>query len=73
MPKTITVRVDESTYHRIKKAADAERRTISNFIEYATLAYVDNSNFVADEEMQKVHSPCPIRENSTNWPGCQKN
>jgi uncharacterized protein (DUF1778 family) len=54
MPKTITVRVDESTYHKIKKAADAERRTISNFIEYATLAYVDNSNFVADEEMQEI-------------------
>jgi hypothetical protein len=34
--------------------ADAERRTISNFIEYATLAYVDNSNFAADEEMQEI-------------------
>ncbi|MEK6705006.1 MAG: CopG family transcriptional regulator [Bdellovibrionota bacterium] len=54
MPKTITIRVDDTTYHRIKTAADSERRTISNFIEYATLAYVENSSFVTDEEMNSI-------------------
>jgi uncharacterized protein (DUF1778 family) len=54
MAKTITVRVDDSTYHKIKTAADSERRTISNFIEYATLAYVENSCFVTDEEMEDI-------------------
>ncbi|OGO24511.1 MAG: CopG family transcriptional regulator [Chloroflexi bacterium RBG_16_51_9] len=54
MPKTITVRVDDTTYKRIKNAADSERRTISNFIEYATLAYVENSSFVTDEEMKGI-------------------
>ena len=54
MAKTITVRVDESIYNKIKTVADAERRTISNFIEYATLAYVENSCFVADEEMADI-------------------
>ena len=54
MAKTITVRVDDSTYHKIKTAADSERRTISNFIEYATLAYVENSCFVTDEEMEEI-------------------
>jgi len=54
MPKTITVRVDDTTYKRIKYAADSERRTISNFIEYATLAYVENSSFVTDEEMKGI-------------------
>ncbi len=54
MPKTITVRVDDTTYKRIKSAADSERRTISNFIEYATLAYVENSSFVTDEEMKGI-------------------
>ena len=54
MAKTITVRVDETTYNKIKNAADSERRTISNFIEYATLAYVENSCFVADEEMKDI-------------------
>jgi hypothetical protein len=54
MAKTITVRVDESTYNKIKTVADSERRTISNFIEYATLAYVENSCFIADEEMKDI-------------------
>ena len=54
MAKTITVRVDNTAYKKIKDAADSERRTISNFIEYATLAYVENSNFVTDEEMKGI-------------------
>jgi hypothetical protein len=54
MAKTITVRVDDYTYNKIKTAADSERRTISNFIEYATLFYVENSCFVADEEMKAI-------------------
>jgi predicted transcriptional regulator len=54
MAKTLTVRVDDATYNKIKDAADSERRTISNFIEYATLAYVENSCFVTDEEMKDI-------------------
>jgi len=54
MAKTITVRVDDSIYNKIKTAADSERRTISNFIEYATLSYIENSCFIADEEMKDI-------------------
>jgi predicted transcriptional regulator len=54
MAKTITVRVDDEIYSKIKNAADSERRTISNFIEYATLSYVENGCFVADEEMKII-------------------
>ena len=54
MSKTITLRIDESTYKRIKTAAESERRTISNFIEYASLSYIDNSTFVDDEEMNNI-------------------
>jgi predicted transcriptional regulator len=54
MAKTITVRLDDTTYRKIKGAADSERRTISNFIEYATLAYVESSGFVTDEEMNGI-------------------
>jgi uncharacterized protein (DUF1778 family) len=54
MAKTITVRIDESTYKRIKSAADSERRTISNFMEYATLSYVENSTFVDNDEMKGI-------------------
>ena len=54
MAKTVTVRIDESTYKRIKAAADSERRTISNFMEYATLSYVENSTFVDNDEMKGI-------------------
>ncbi len=54
MAKTIIMRVDDATYDKIKNAADSERRTISNFIEVATLAYVESLCFVADEEMEEI-------------------
>jgi predicted transcriptional regulator len=54
MTKTVTVRIDDSTYKRIKSAAESERRTISNFMEYATLSYVENSTFVDNDEMKGI-------------------
>ena len=63
MAKTITVRIDDSTYNKIKNAAESERRTISNFIEYATLSYVENSCFVADEEMKDILEDKDLMDN----------
>ena len=54
MAKTVTVRIDDAAYRRIKSAAEAERRTISNFMEYATLNYVENSSFVDRDEMKSI-------------------
>jgi predicted transcriptional regulator len=54
MAKTVTVRLDDSTYKKIKSAAESERRTISNFMEYATLSYVENSTFVDNDEMKGI-------------------
>lgn len=54
MAKTVTVRIDDATYKRIKSAAEAERRTISNFMEYATMSYRESSTFVDNEEMRGI-------------------
>ena len=54
MAKTITLRLDDNVYNTLKRAADGDRRTISNFIEYATINYVFNNNFVDDEEMNEI-------------------
>jgi uncharacterized protein (DUF1778 family) len=56
MGKTISVRVDDSTYRKLKAAAESERRTISNFIENASLSYINSSTFVDDEEMKNILS-----------------
>ena len=52
--KTITVRVDDNVYNILKKAADGERRTISNFIENASLSYLTNGIYVSDYEMADI-------------------
>ena len=54
MAKTITLRVDDSTYDVLKRAADGDRRSISNFIEYAAVNYILNNNIVDDTEMNEI-------------------
>jgi len=54
MAKTVTIRVDDEIYKIFKKAADGQRRTISNYIEYATLNYTINESVVDDEEMNEI-------------------
>jgi len=54
MPKTITLRIDEDVYGLFKTAASAEKRTISNFIEYAALNYLTEESYVSDEEMKDI-------------------
>ena len=54
MAKTITLRVDDNIYNTVKRAADGDRRTISNFIEYATINYIFNNNIVNDNEMKEI-------------------
>jgi uncharacterized protein (DUF1778 family) len=54
MAKTITLRLDEKTYDLIRRAAAGERRSISNFIEYATVTYLSGEAFVSDAEMDEI-------------------
>ena len=56
MSKTITVRIDDNVYEIFKKAADGQKRTISNYLEYATLNYTVNETVVDDTEMQEILS-----------------
>lgn len=54
MAKTITVRIDDSTYNIFKLAAAGQKRTISNYLEYATLNYTMNEILVDDMEMNEI-------------------
>lgn len=56
MPKTVTVRLEDHVFKLLKSAANGERRTISNFLEFATLSYLTNEIFVSDEEMDEILS-----------------
>lgn len=63
MAKTITIRIDDETYEKIKSAAESEKRTISNFMEYATLSYMESSSFVSEEEMQQLAQDSQLLSN----------
>ena len=52
--KTITMRIDDNVYEILKKAADGERRTISNFLENASLQYLSSELYVSDSEMNSI-------------------
>ena len=54
MGKTVTLRINDNIYNTLKRAADGDRRTISNFIEYATLNYIFTNNIVDDDEMNEI-------------------
>jgi uncharacterized protein (DUF1778 family) len=56
MSKNITLKVSDTDYELLKKAADGEKRSLQNFIEYAALAYVTESFSVSDEEMNEIVS-----------------
>ena len=54
MTKTVTLRIDEEIYNILKSAASGEKRTISNFIEYAALSYLSSNSYVSDNEMDEI-------------------
>jgi len=56
MAKTVTIRIDDEIYELLKKAAKSERRSISNFIEYATLSYLTSEMYVFDEEIEDINN-----------------
>ncbi|MCX7735352.1 MAG: CopG family transcriptional regulator [Candidatus Kapabacteria bacterium] len=59
MSKVLTIRVDEESYKILKLAAEAERRTISNYLEYAALNYTLNEMFISDDEMDEIKDLFP--------------
>ena len=54
MSKTITLRMDDSAYEIFKKAANGQKRSISNDIEYAAINYLYNNSTVTDDEMEEI-------------------
>lgn len=54
MAKTVTIRLEDPIFNIFKLAADGEKRSISNFIAWATLGYLVNEFFVSDEEMAEI-------------------
>lgn len=54
MSKTLTIRIDDETYHSFAKRAKTENRSLANFIETAVKEYIRESDFVDDSEMAEI-------------------
>ena len=54
MSKVLTLRVDDYTYEILKRAAEGEKRTISNYLEFAAINYTLNDLFVSDDEIEEI-------------------
>ena len=56
MSKVVTIRLGEEEYNRIKAAAQADNRTISNFMETATIRFLEQTEFVDEREMAEIRA-----------------
>jgi uncharacterized protein (DUF1778 family) len=54
--KTLTVRVDEATYRLIAEAAQADNRSISNFVETAARQKAAAEILVPESEMVEIRA-----------------
>lgn len=54
MPKTVTLRLDDVSYDIIKNHAIADNRPLSNYIETATLRFIEEVDYVDDYEMENI-------------------
>ena len=54
MPKTITLRINDDLYKKFKEHAKNENRSLSNFIETATMKYIEETDLVDDFEMIEI-------------------
>ena len=54
MAKTLTIRVDDETYHALVSRAKAENRSVANFIENAVKSHIQEHDFVDDVEMAEI-------------------
>ena len=62
MHKTVTLRLEGSKYEMFKRLADEENRPISNFIETATLRYIQTVEYADEFEMAEIRHNKELQE-----------
>ena len=62
MSKTVTLRIENALYEKLKEHAKSENRTLSNFIKTATLKYIEQIELVDEYEMKEISSNADLLE-----------
>ncbi len=56
MSKTVTLRLKDEVYDKVRRLAERENRSLSNFIETALLQVVEESLLVDEFEMAEIEA-----------------
>ena len=62
MSRTVTLRLKDSVYERLRTLAEGDNRSLSNFIETAALRYLEQEEHVDEFEMQEISGNRPLNE-----------
>ena len=54
MSKTVTLRLKDNLYNLLRRLAEKDNRTLSNFIETATVRYIEEHEFADEYEMAEI-------------------
>ena len=54
MSKTVTLRIKDSVYQRLRTLAERDNRPLSNYIETAALRYIEQEEYVDEFEMLEI-------------------
>ncbi len=62
MSRTVTLRLPDDVHKKLRTLAERDHRTLSNFIETATLRYVEQSQFVDEFEMEELRQNSELQK-----------
>ncbi|MCY4482649.1 MAG: CopG family transcriptional regulator [Spirochaetaceae bacterium] len=62
MSRTVTLRLKDAVYERLCTLAEGDNRSLSNFIETATLRYLEQEEYVDEFEMREIRGNQPLNE-----------
>lgn len=54
MSRTITLRLKDSFYNLLRRLAEQDNRTLSNFIETSTLRHIEEHEYADEYEMAEI-------------------
>lgn len=65
MSRTVTLRLKDSVYERLRGHAERESRSLSNFIETAVLRYLEQVEHIDELEMEEIRWNQALKESIT--------
>ncbi len=66
MSRTVTLRIENNLYEKLKEYAKCENRNLSNFIETAVINYIEQIELADEHEMRDILGNSNLMERLNN-------